>query len=222
MSIMKTKMLYAIIVILVIAVVLFGYFYFSSSAQYVAGGERCPKWKCTPTQTYSCPSGTKNYTCSGSSLTCYVCSTTYTTKDYYVTLISVAYQTVNNVTNLVGIYTVNNYTFNLGVGKTTTLPDGIIFGVNSLTLNYSTFYLQSTYETKSSSLYAPFPKSTTINLLVSKTETCNPTTYTCSSGYTPTCSGNTLTCTGKTNYICSIDQPFPNCVTSGICRFCPY
>jgi hypothetical protein len=217
---MKTKMLYALIVVIVIAVVLVGWYYYSSTGQYII--EPCSRWKCTPSTTVSCPIGTKNYTCSGSSLTCYICSTTETRKDYYVTLISVAYQTVNNVTNLVGIYTVNNYTFNLGVGKTTTLPDGIIFGVTSLALNYSTFYLQSTYETKSSSLYAPFPKSTTINLLVSKQETCNPTTPSCPTGYSPSsCSGGILTCTASTRFLCSDDKPFPTCTASGSCRYCP-
>jgi len=53
MSIMKTKMLYAIVVIVIITVALIGWYYFSSQAAWSA----CPKLKCTDrygNSTYQC------------------------------------------------------------------------------------------------------------------------------------------------------------------------
>lgn len=63
MSIMKTKMLYAIIVIAVIAVAIIGWYYYSSMAAYTT------KWQCRdvrvnttePTYTYICNSVRPSY-----------------------------------------------------------------------------------------------------------------------------------------------------------------
>ena len=146
-------------------------------------------------KTYTCPSNTTNYTCSSGTLTCYVCSTEYTTKNYLVNLTAVAYENTTNGTALAGIFYVNDEYSALRAGQKRTLLDATIFGVTTLNTNYTAFYLQSSYETKSSSLTAPFPKSTTVNLIVGSTGGCGALTNSCPNGYTPSCSGSTLTCT---------------------------
>jgi phage shock protein PspC (stress-responsive transcriptional regulator) len=59
MSIMKTKMLYALIVVIVIAVVLVGWYAFSSMAAYIT------RWQCldirTNTTSYICSSTKPSY-----------------------------------------------------------------------------------------------------------------------------------------------------------------
>ena len=64
------------------------------------------------------------------------------------------------------VFDVNGVSFIISSGQTHMLPDQTIFGLTSLISNYSAFYLQSSYENKSSSLTAPFPNSTTIDLTV--------------------------------------------------------
>jgi hypothetical protein len=225
MNVMKQKMLYAIIVIVIIAVILAGWYYFSYTGKMYWGGPICPRWKCTDIKTYTCFNGTTNYSCSNGVLSCQICTTNYTTKDYNVTLTTLANQTVNNSTVLTAIFTVNDETFGLSAGHVHTLPDETMFGVTTLYLNYSAFYLQAA-EKKSSSLTAPFPASTKITLMVSAGGSCGGTSFSCPSGYTPSCPPlnlpqNTLSCTYPTSYICSQDKPFAGCTESGSCRFCP-
>jgi len=208
MSIMKQKMLYAIIVIVIIAVVLAGWYYFSAQGAYLTN------WKCIDTQTYTCFNGTTNYTCSNGVLNCQICTTNYTIKDYNVTLIAIGNQTIGNSTVLAGVFTINSESAMLSAGQTKMLLDQTIFGVTTLYLNYSAFYLQAA-EKKSSSLTAPFPKSTTITLIVSIGGGCGGASYSCPAGYTPSCSGSTLTCT-KTWYQCNSYNP-GNCTAVGVC-----
>lgn len=183
------KILAAIVGVLVLIAVVLGFFMGSSVGYYTYSN--------VTSVTYACPNGTTNYTCSNGLLTCYICSTNYNTKNYNVTLSTVAYQNTTNGTVLAGIFTVNTETFSLRAGQTRMLTDMTIFGVTTLVLNYSAFYLQSTYETKSSSLTVPFPKSTTVALTVSIGGGCGAGTYSCPSGYTPSCSGSTLICNAK-------------------------
>ena len=216
MNIMKTKMLYAIVVIVILAIVLVWSVYFSPVGKMMCGpcgcfGDQCGRytgyyWNCQDTKTYTCPNSTTNYTCSSGTLNCYICSTNYTMKNYNVTLSALANQTINGSAVLAGIFTVNGETVGLSAGQRYTLSDNTIFGVTTLMLNYSAFYLQSAYETKSSSLTAPFPKSTSIALIISQSQGCGVVTNSCTSGYTSSCSGNILTCT-KTTQICSSTNP---------------
>lgn len=225
---MKRTNLYAIIVIVILAIVIAGWYYFSSVGNMIwcgeggcGGGSSCPKWKCTDIKTYTCPTGTTNYTCSNGLLTCYICTTNYTTKNYNITLITITYQNTTNGTILTGIFSINGESVALGAGQIWTISDGTRFGVTTLYLNYSAFYLQSSYETKSSSLTAPFPKSTTVTLIVSTSGGCGAVTNSCPTGYTPSCSGNKLICIYPSFYSCSYNQPISNCTRAGSCRYCP-
>lgn len=209
---MKNQYLYLIIVLVVLVIAALGWYFFSSTAQVVASSSKYTRWSCTDTQAYSCPGGTSRYICSNGVLSCFNCTTTPNRKDYKVTLNAVGYQGPT----LSGVFTVNNETLTLGGGQTWTLSDGTIFGVTTLLQNYSAFYLQSSYETKSSWLIAPYPKSTTISLIVSQTETCNPTIYSCTNWYVPSCSGSALICS-QTSSQCSLTQPGTNCTAVGTC-----
>ena len=209
MNFMKQKTLYAIVVIVIIAVVILGWYYFSSVGQYIYGTSACPRWKCTDKITYTCPSGTTNYSCSSNTLMCYICSTSYVTKIYNVTLMSILNTTYN--------YYINGEYASLSLNQSKTLSDGTVFGVTSSIA----FYLRSSYETKYGSVTLPPPSSTAVSLIVSTTPNCTTATYSCPSGYTPSCSGSTLTCTDGTSFICSDNQPFSWCTRSGSCKYCP-
>jgi len=221
MNFMKQKMLYAIVVIVVIAIAIAGWYYYSSLGQFSYYQPKCPNWKCTQIiQTSTCPNGTANYSCSPSGfLTCYVCSTNYITKNYNVTLSAVANKTVNingtNVTVPAYIYYINGQFTGLAMGESTTLSDGTKFGVTSSIA----FYLQSQYETKAGSVTLPLPSTTTVNLIVSQSQNCVPTSQACPGYSKASCSGSTQTCTA-TSYICGGDQPV-GCMQSGYCSACP-
>jgi len=203
------KILYILVVVIVIAVAAIGWYYTSSVGKY-ASSSLCPKWKCTDTKTYTCPSDSISFTCSSGLLTC----NKKASKDYYVTLLLIAPSALS------ANFTVNGEFLALMTGQSKTLSDGTIFTlthIGTIPVRYAQFSLSSSYETNSSSLYSPLPSSTTIPLIVST----SVSTYTCPSGYTPSCSGNTLTCTFPAAFICSPDQPFPWCTRYGSCSICP-
>jgi len=222
---MKKQYLYLIVILAVLVAATLGWYYFSSQAAWFLPppGVPCNKWKCFDTKTYSCSSGTTNYTCSNGILTCYICTKSNTTKYYNVTQTAVAYQNLSGNVTLAGIFIVNGETFGLSAGQKHALSDETMFGVTTLYLNYSAFYLQSSYETKSSSLTAPFPKSTIVNLIISQSQGCGAVTNSCPSGYTPSCAVNmTLICTNTVPWwYCGGEQPMQNCAKWGACMPCP-
>jgi hypothetical protein len=219
---MKNQYLYLIVILVILVIAVLGWYYFNTTGAYIGGAQRCPRWSCADTKTYSCPNGTTNSSCSNGVLYCLTCTDSYVTKNYSVTQVAIEYQNLSGNVTLSGIFTVNNETFQLKQGQTWMLTDQTIFGVTTLYLNYSAFYLQSAYETKTSSLTAPFPASTMINLKVGKIGgSCGAGSISCPNGYTPSCSVNTLTCTGQTTNICSNDQPFSWCTKTGSSCLCP-
>ena len=218
---MKKTILYAIVVLVVLAILVIGWYSLSAQAMATASFTKCTRWKCTDIKTYTCPAAPPNYTtnntCLNGVLSCSSYSESYVTKDYVVIENGIAYQNITNVTLMTGIYTINNETVQVREGHTWTLSDGIIFGVTVLSENYTAFYLQSTIETKSSSLYAPYPKSTTVNLKIGKARGGGGTALYCSNWYLPSCSGETLTCS-LSGYYCSSTAPSTKCVKSGTCK----
>ena len=207
---MKKTILYSLVILVILVIVVLGWYAFSTQAAYLT------RWKCTDTKTYTCPSGTTNYTCANGVLSCLTC-TNYVTRYYNVTLLDVA-STINQSTNatiLVGIFTISEEPASLSVGQKKALSDSTMFGVTYLTLNYSEFYLQSTIETKSSSILKY--QSIIIPLKAPLGASCGVNWYSCSEWYVPSCaSSNTLKCT-KTSYLCSSYQPSGDCIAVGVC-----
>ncbi len=217
----NNSIFYSAIVLVILLFVVVGWYAFSSAGKMMClepgyCGSRCNRWKCTDTKTYTCPIGA-NYSCSSGVLSCMSCNESFVTKNYNVTLIAIGNQTANNTTVLSAIFYINGDSAMLTAGQKKTLSDNTIFGLTLLNLNYSLFYLQSPIETKSSSLTAPFPKSTTVNLKIGKTGGCGGTSFSCSNWYVPSCSADqkTLTCS-LTNYYCD-EKVGSNCTRAGTC-----
>jgi len=186
---MKKTTQYAIIVLVILVVLVIGWYALSTQAMATAAYTKCTRWKCTDTRISTCPPG-MNSSCSNSSLICSQCTAPNNTKDYVVTLLAVgnqnvytnynirllgvAYQNVSNSTLLSGIFTVNNETFPLRVGQNHTLADMTIFGVTYLyldnsdySISHSEFYIQSTYERESAFLATPNNSTIMISLWTS-------------------------------------------------------
>jgi hypothetical protein len=63
---MKKKMLYSIVVLVILAVAIAGWYYFSSVGRWWE--PLCPQWLCQDIKTYTCPTGTTSYSCSNNLL----------------------------------------------------------------------------------------------------------------------------------------------------------